>query len=139
MQPTLACSDLKIGDLLEAGHSGNLQQAAVDLSQSIAALSGESGRLRLLTTSANIALLFVRNELQLSAQPGPPSAERKKQAELAITQAATLSGSIAVLSGEDPAGIFCEGCLTLGATLSQQQALAVCIHFSDQPRRCRHE
>ena len=92
----------------------NLRQAALDFSQSITPLSGEIGRLRLLETSANTAHLLICSELQSLSQLVPLTAKRQQQAELATTQAATLSGSIALFYGESPVGPFLEDWLTTG-------------------------
>lgn len=107
-------SNLSIGELINAAeYTAELRDLAQNLSQSVAPLFGEPGRLRLLETSANAAPLFVRSELQSLGQVAPLTLEQKKQAELASAQAATISGSMAVFNGEDPVGLY-DDCLTTG-------------------------
>ena len=107
-------SNVNIGELINSTeYAAELRDVAQDLSQSVTPLLDEPGRLRLLETSAIAAPIFVRSELQSLGQAAPLTLEKKKQAELASTQAATLSGSMAILHGEDPVGLY-EDYLTTG-------------------------
>ena len=105
MPDVSARSNVKVGYVIHSGRcTGNLQQTALDLITAITPLFGDSARLRLLETSASVALPFVCKQLQLLHVP--MTAERQKQADLAFAQAATLSGSIALSNGEQPTGPF---------------------------------
>ncbi len=91
-----------------------LQKFAISLSNDVQSVLGQAVKDELLSTPANVAPLFLRNQISSDNAKHTRDSHWHQQAQLTVQQAGTLSGSLAVLRGEEPADMYFQDCLTTG-------------------------
>lgn len=99
---------------LSPGQSRDLQNFAVSLSEEVESVLGKEAKEQLLNTAANVAPLFLESQITSHKADFTQNPQWHQQAQLTVRQAGTLSGSLAVLCGEEPAGLHTQDCLTSG-------------------------
>lgn len=99
---------------LSPGQSLELQNFASSLSDSVQSVLGPEVKKELLSTPANVAPLLLLSRISSHKAKSTQHSDWYQQAQLTVRQAGTLSGSLAVLLGEEPADIHNQSCLTTG-------------------------
>ena len=102
----------------------DLQNFASLLSDEVESLLGHQVKQEFLN---NVAPLFLRSQIASQDAEGSHNADWRQQAELAVRHAGTLSGSLAILTGQDPADLQSQNCLTSGSQISQL-VISFCRH-----------
>lgn len=101
-------------ECLNFGQSLELQNFAISLSEEVQSVLGQEAKEELLNTPANVAPLFLRSQISSHNATVTRGSNWQQQAQLTVRQAGMLSGSLAVLCGEEPADIHNKACLTTG-------------------------
>ncbi len=96
----------------------DLQSFAISLSEAVQSVLGQEVKEKFLKTPANVAPVFLRSHIS-SRATFPRDLDWHHQAQLICRQAATLSGSLAVLYGEEPADLHSQDGLMTGEQVSQ--------------------
>lgn len=99
---------------LNPGQSRELQNFAISLSDDVQSVLGQEVKEELLSSPANVAPLFLRSQISSHNAKITQDSNWHQQAQLTVRQAGTLSGSLAVLRGEEPADMHIQDCLTTG-------------------------
>ncbi len=117
MRSSLRIQEIVSGHMperLSPGQSLELQNFASSLSDSVQSVLGPEVKKELLSTPANVAPLLLLSRISSHKAKSTQHSDWYQQAQLTVRQAGTLSGSLAVLLGEEPADIHNQSCLTTG-------------------------
>lgn len=115
MRSPLRVNDITRGQAPQSEQQADLQNFATVLSGEVEMLLGHQLKEEILNTSSNLAPLFLRSQIASQDAEGSHNAAWRQQAELAVRHAGTLSGSLAILTGQEPADLQSQECLTSGS------------------------
>lgn len=113
MRSSLHIQEVVSGHTLESKQSPELQTFATSLSEKVQSLLGQEAQEEFLKTPANVAPLFLRSQIASHDAKLARGSDWQQQAQLTVRQAGTLSGSLAILYGEEPAELDAQDCLTV--------------------------
>ena len=119
MRSSVRIAEITSGQAPQSEQQADLQNFAISLSDQVEGLLGHQVKEEFLNTSSNVAPLFLRSQIASQDVGGFHDAAWRQQAELAVRHAGTLSGSLAILTGQEPADLQSQECLTTGSLLSQ--------------------
>lgn len=117
MRSSLRIHEVVSGLMPDLEQRPELQDFATSLSSDVRSVLGEDAHQELLNTPANVVSQFLRVQLSSQVARCPRDSDWHQQAHLTIQHAETLSGSLAVLYGEEPAELYGQDCLTPGSVL----------------------
>lgn len=101
MRSPLRVNEVIRGQAPQSEQQADLKNFATLLSGEVESLLGYQVKEELLNTSSNLAPLFLRSQIASRNAEGSHNAAWRQQAELAVRHAVTLSGSLAVLTGQE--------------------------------------
>ena len=106
------------GQAPQSEQEADLQNFATLLSDEVERLLGHQVKEEFLSTFSNVAPLFLRSHIASQDAEGSHKAAWRQQAALAVRHAGTLSGSLAILTDQEPADLQSQDCLTSGSYMS---------------------
>lgn len=98
----------------ESTQRHELQSFATKLTEQLQSVLGQEAKEEFFKTPVNVAPLFIRSQIASHYAKATRHTDWHQQAEMILQKAETLSDSLAVLYGEDPAYMHSQDCLTSG-------------------------
>lgn len=115
MRSSLRVYEVTRGQAPQSEQEAEIQKFATILSGEVARLLGPQVKEEFLNTSSSVAPQLLRSHIASQDADGSHTNAWRQQALVAVQHAETLSGSLAILTGQEPPDPQSQDCLTAGS------------------------